>query len=71
MMLIGCSAVGCAGKDTVPKNQEQKAEKVQSGKEEVHLKIWAGEEDKEYIAVVTQNFITEHEKEAKITIGRQ
>ncbi len=68
MMLIGCSAVGCSGKDTVSKNQEQKAEKVQSGKEEVHLKIWAGEEDKEYIAVVTQNFIKEHEKEAKITI---
>lgn len=67
--LFGCIATGCAGKDTMPEKTEQTTEKAaESGNGEVNLKIWAGEEDKEYLAVVTQNFIKEHEKEAKITI---
>lgn len=63
---IGLLLTGCNDKANDSKDASSKETK--SGKEDVSLSIWAGEEDKDYIATVTQNFIKEHESEANITI---
>lgn len=74
--LLAVSAIslfftGCGNK-TSPKNTSSKEAGKEDGqkgsKEHVALSIWAGEEDKDYIATVTQNFIKEHSDEADITI---
>lgn len=38
---------------------------------DVTLRLWAGEEDKEFLAVVAENFIKEHASEANITIEHE
>ena len=69
VFLFACFATGCSGKDTVSDKAEKSTDKTAGADDkEVHLRIWAGEEDKEYLAVVTENFIKEHENEAQITI---
>ncbi len=70
--LIGLFFTGCGnetpGKDTTSSGEDVKEDGKKQGKEKVSLSIWAGEEDKDYIATVTQNFIKEHASEADITI---
>ncbi len=68
VMMMGLALTGCSGKDTGEKPETEKGQKAKTGKEEVNLSIWAGEEDKDYLAVVMDNFIKEHESEASIKI---
>lgn len=49
--------------------ETKKEENKNQGKEKVTLSLWAGEEDKNYIAVVTENFIKENADTADITIN--
>ena len=68
--LSGCGAesgqTADATADSV-QNTTQEAEK-EADNGEVHLRIWAGEEDKDLIATIADNFIAEHASEANITI---
>lgn len=77
LTILMCSSLlsGCAGnvnnQDTsqvTSSSGETQQQEEKTGKEDVTLSIWAGEEDREYIATVTQNFIKEYESKAKITI---
>lgn len=70
VMALGCMVTGCSKADSSEQSAQKTEKTAQSGKgkEEVNLRIWAGEEDKEYLAVVMDNFIKEHEAEAAITI---
>ena len=68
--LSGCGADGGQTADTAAdstQNTAQKSEK-EADNGEVHLRVWAGEEDKELIAAIADNFIAEHASEANITI---
>lgn len=67
LFLTGCGN-GSSQKDTSSSGEDVKEDGKKQGKEQVSLSIWAGEEDKDYIATVTQNFIKEHANEADITI---
>lgn len=70
LSVLGIFMTGCAGKtpDNATGTGKETKQENSGGKEKVALSIWAGEEDKDYIATVTQNFIKEHESEADITI---
>ena len=69
---IGLLLSGC-GKKTSTKDTSsegtKKEESQNQGKEKVTLSLWAGEEDRDYIAVVTENFIKENSDKADITIN--
>lgn len=65
VVLAGIVLSGCAKSDD---SSEKTKEKAKSSKE-VTLSVWAGEEDKDYIAKVAENFINENAGEAKITIN--
>ena len=68
--LAGCGADNKNAVDTITDNAQETGAEV--GKEqdngEVHLRVWSGEEDKELIATIADNFIAEHASEATITI---
>lgn len=64
-LITGCS--GSAKKDTTDVSSEQKTENTSASKD-VNLRIWAGEDEKEYIKVVTDNFIDKYKNEANISI---
>lgn len=69
VMALGFMLTGCGGgKDTVDEPDKETVQSEKTGKGDVNLRIWAGEEDKDYLAVVTDNFIKEHAGEANITI---
>lgn len=65
VMMCGLVFTGCSDKKT--QDQKTSTQKTDSNKE-VTLSIWAGEEDKDFIATVTDNFIKEHASEANISI---
>ena len=67
LLLSGCSKK-TSTKDTSSSGETKKEENKNQGKEKVTLSLWAGEEDKDYIAVVTENFIKENADKADITI---
>lgn len=48
--------------------EDQNAAETAEDSGDVHLRIWAGEEDKDLIAVISENFIAGHASEANITI---
>lgn len=68
--LTGCGESGQTENEAAEEPQEEtqgsQEEAVDSG--DVNLRIWAGEEDKDLIAVIAENFIAEHASEANITI---
>ncbi|MDD7641027.1 MAG: extracellular solute-binding protein [bacterium] len=65
--LSGCGAGDTAADASVGKEpQEQQSGQAESG--DITLRVWAGEEDKELIAVIADNFAKEHASEANITI---
>jgi len=68
VFLAGCSG-NTSNKDaTSSAGTSEDGAVKKTSKEKVALSIWAGEEDKDYIATVTQNFIKENEGQADITI---
>lgn len=67
LLLSGCSKK-TSTKDTSSSGETKKEENKNQGKEKVTLSLWTGEEDKDYIAVVTENFIKENADKADITI---
>ena len=67
LLLSGCSKK-TSTKDTSSSGETKNEENKNQGKEKVTLSLWAGEEDKDYIAVVTENFIKENADKADITI---
>ncbi len=72
VLAAGTSAAGVASFDAARAAEyalaaEQTAmQEKESG--EVSLRVWAGEEDGEFLSVVADNFIKEHAQEANITI---
>ena len=68
--LAGCGADDAknadAAADAVKEPTEETEKQADSGN--VTLRVWAGEEDKELIAAIADNFIAEHASEANITI---
>lgn len=67
LLLSGCSKK-TSTKDTSSSGETKNEENKNQGKEKVTLSLWADEEDKDYIAVVTENFIKENADKADITI---
>lgn len=74
--LVTTGLSGCAADDNAQtadtsadgtQDIEQETEK-KADDGEVHLRIWSGEEDKDLIATIADNFIAEHASEADITI---
>lgn len=66
VMVLGLSLTGCSGKDSEKTETSTKTETTKN--KDVNLTLWAGQEDKDFLAVVTQNFIEENKDEANITI---
>ncbi len=66
LLLSGCAESG-TNNDTSSSVKTEQEDKT-TGKGDVTLSIWAGKEDQEYINIVTQNFIKEHQNEANIKI---
>lgn len=68
--MTGCGAGSDQSADAeeshVQENADQTADAADDG--EVHLRVWSGEEDKDLIATIADNFIAEHASEADITI---
>lgn len=67
VMVFGMALTGCNGKED-KKTGKSSTETKKAGSKDVKLSIWAGEEDKDYLATVTQKFIDENKSEANITI---
>ena len=67
VMLLGLTLTGCGG-DESKKTEKSSTETKESGSKNVTLTLWAGEEDKDYLATVTKNFIEENKSEANISI---
>lgn len=67
VMLLGLTLTGCGG-DEPKKTEKSSTETKESGSKNVTLTLWAGEEDKDYLATVTKNFIEENKSEANISI---
>lgn len=69
-VLSGCAAdtpaESAQGTKTPSDSAQGTVQEADNG--EVHLRIWAGEEDKDLIAAIADDFIAEHASEAKITI---
>ena len=64
---IGLLFTGCSnGTDSTSETKNTVDNNAVNNK--IELTIWAGEEDKDYIAAVTKNFIEENKDEADITI---
>ena len=68
--LTGCGADSGQTADVAADSAQSTAQKSEKEADngEVHLRIWAGEEDKDLIATIADNFIAEHATEANITI---
>jgi arabinogalactan oligomer/maltooligosaccharide transport system substrate-binding protein len=66
IMVLSSVLTGCGGKDAEKANTSSNAKETKSS--DITLSVWAGEEDREYLAAVTQNFIEENKSEANITI---
>ena len=68
--LAGCGADNKNAVDTTTDNAQETGAEVDKEQDngEVHLRVWSGEEDKELIATIADNFIAEHASEATITI---
>lgn len=68
--LAGCGADNKNAVDTITDNAQETGAEVDKEQDngEVHLRVWSGEEDKELIATIADNFIAEHASEATITI---
>lgn len=66
VMVLGLSVTGCSGKNS--EKTETSTNKETTKSKDVNLTLWAGEEDKDFLAVVTQNFIEENKDQANITI---
>lgn len=76
-MFTGCGKSGGKGADREETAQEQQEgeSQIQQGNKEkegddgqVHLRVWAGEEDEALLAEISKRFIAEHAGEADITI---
>lgn len=65
VMLTGIVLSGCAKSEDPVEKSKGKSE----SSKEVTLSVWAGEEDKDYIAKVAENFVNENASEANITIN--
>lgn len=68
VMVFGLMLTGCGGGKEAKKTNKSSTEKKESGSKNVNLTLWAGEEDKDYLATVTQKFIEENKAEANISI---
>ena len=69
VLLLGLTLTGCAGGSGTDSNKgASNGTTKSSAKKDVTLKLWAGQEDKEFLAKVTQNFIDENKNEANIKI---
>lgn len=68
--LAGCGADNKNAVDTITDNAQETGAEVDKEQDNggVHLRVWSGEEDKELIATIADNFIAEHASEATITI---
>lgn len=68
--LAGCGADNKNAVDATTDNAKDTGAEVDKEQDngEVHLRVWSGEEDKELIATIADNFIAEHASEATITI---
>ena len=60
--LTGCGADSGQTADVAADSAQSTAQKSEKEADngEVHLRIWAGEEDKDLIATIADNFIAEH-----------
>lgn len=70
VLMAGSVITGC----TQSKKEEKKVSVSKENKDtskKVELTIWAGEEDKDYIKTVADNFTKEHSSEADITIKHE
>lgn len=65
-VLSGCGADSGQPADGAQGTDQETEKKADDGK--VQLRIWSGEEDKDLIATIADNFIAEHASEADITI---
>ena len=68
--LAGCGADEAQDVDAAADAAQEPAEETekQADNGDVTLRVWAGEEDKDLIATIADNFIAEHASEANITI---
>ena len=76
-MFTGCGKSGGkdAGREKTALGQQEGESQIQQGNKEkeeddgqVHLRVWAGEEDEALLAEISKRFIAEHAGEADITI---